>query len=86
MMYPPVTSLYYRIEYPGSFCYKKNSNVGVYFNKDEYGEPPIQTFLDLTVLDLLQQLTKPLAHGFVASYFFQPITVHDTEVLKNLIG
>ena len=30
--------------------------------------------------------TKPLAHGFVESYFFQSITVHDTEVLKNLIG
>ena len=30
--------------------------------------------------------TKPLAHGFVAGYFLQPIAVHDTEVLKNLIG
>ena len=35
---------------------------------------------------LTGSFTKPLAHGFVAGYFFQPITVHDTEVLKNLIG
>ena len=30
--------------------------------------------------------TKPLAHGFMAGYFLQPITLRDTEVLKNLIG
>ena len=25
-------------------------------------------------------------HGLVAAYILQPITVHDTEVLRNLIG
>ena len=35
---------------------------------------------------LTGSFTKPWHHGFVAGYFFQPITVHDTEVLRNLIG
>ena len=35
---------------------------------------------------LTDSFTKPLAHGFMVGYFLQPITVHDTEVLKNLIG
>ena len=35
---------------------------------------------------LTGSFTKPLAHGFVVGYFLQPITVHDTEVLENLIG
>ena len=35
---------------------------------------------------LTGSFTKPWAHGFVAGYFLQPITLHDTEVLKNLIG
>ena len=37
-------------------------------------------------VSLTGSFTKPLAHGFMAGYFFEPITVHGTEVLKNLIG
>ena len=32
------------------------------------------------------RFTKPWCHGFVAGYILEPITVHDTEVLRNFIG
>ena len=51
-----------------------------------------QTFGELTfVIDLgpgtfTGGFTKPWHHGLVAGYILQPITAHDTEVVKNLIG
>ena len=42
--------------------------------------------LSSSLLSPTGSFTKPLAHGFMAGYFFQPITVHDAEVLEKLIG
>ena len=35
---------------------------------------------------LTGSFTKPWHHGLLVGYLLQPITVHDTEVLRSLIG
>ena len=37
----------------------------------------------LRLLSLTGSFTKPWYHGLLVGYFFQPITVHDTEILVH---